>query len=120
MMREQQRLQNKIKRQREVNRQIRILVLTACLIIVFAIVFGSFFSKANSPSEQGNTKFKYFKSTMIEYGDTLSDLALAYHTAGFSSSEVYLNEIIKINNITSDDIHTGEYLILPYYSEEFK
>lgn len=43
-----------------------------------------------------------------------------FRAAGYDSKDAYLNEIMKINAITTDVIHSGEYLILPYYSNEFK
>ena len=119
-MREQIRIQKKIKRQQEVRKQIFILIVTACLILMLAVVFGSFLSKANTPSEQSKVAFKYFKSVMIEYGDTLSSIGEQYQDAGYLSDDQYLNEVIRINALQSDQIHAGEYLVLPYYSNTFK
>ena len=119
-MREQIRIQRKINRRKEVRRQIVTLIVTFIIIIFLALTFGGIFSKANTPSEQSKMSYKYFKSVMIEYGDSLDSISSNYQNAGYDSKDVYMNEIVKINSITKDVIHSGEYLILPYYDNVFR
>ena len=119
-MREQMRMQKKLNRKKEVRRQIIILIVTFLFIVFLALTFGGMLSKANTPSEQSKLSYKYFRSVMTDYGDSLDSISSDYKAAGYHSKEIYLNEIININSITTDVIHSCDYLILPYYSNDFK
>ncbi len=119
-MRDQIRMQRKLDRKKEVRKQIMTLVMTFIIIVFLALTFGGIFSKANTPSEQSKLSYKYFKSVVTEYGESLDSISSEFRAAGYDSKDAYLNEIMKINAITTDVIHSGEYLILPYYSNEFK
>lgn len=55
------------------------------------------------------------KSIMIEQGDTLWEIAKSHYSEEFRSIPEYIDQIKECNNITSDTIHTGMYLIVPYY-----
>ncbi len=41
------------------------------------------------------------------------------HRGRFDTTE-YVKEVKKMNNMTSDDIITGSYIIIPYYISEEK
>ena len=54
-------------------------------------------------------------------GDTLWDLAEDYMGDQYESRAVYVAEVRQINGIAdSDSIVSGQYLIMPYYSAEYK
>lgn len=77
-------------------------------IAVLLIVFSSF-------ADAHNTKEKYYTSIMVESGDTLWSLANEYSSVEYRDNNAYIKEVRELNHITSDDIHAGSYLILPYY-----
>jgi hypothetical protein len=88
-------------------------------IITVSILFISFSAQANDMEHQPS--YKYFKSIQIEKGDTLWSIAqdnIDYDHYG-SISE-YVNEVRKMNSLTSDSITAGSYIIVPYYSNNFK
>ncbi len=67
------------------------------------------------PVRENSAAQKVITSLYIEDGDTLWDIASRYYTEDCSSLRSYIKEIKECNNLTSDRIHAGEYLIVPYY-----
>ncbi len=63
---------------------------------------------------------KYYKSIMIEEGDTLWSIAsqnLNDVNINITIS-AYIKEIMKMNGLQSDRITAGMYLVIPYYSSD--
>ena len=92
---------NRIRREQELRRHILLFVVSAAIILVLAIAGGSFISRAQAPGE--TVYYKYFTSIRIESGDSLWTLADTY-----------------ANHLLDENINAGDYLIIPYYSAEFK
>ena len=64
---------------------------------------------------------QYYTNIEIQPGDTLWDLAEDYMGDQYESRAVYVAEVRQINGIAdSDSIVSGQYLIMPYYSAEYK
>ncbi len=57
-------------------------------------------------------------SIQIQKGDTLWNIADEYITDDYDSMDEYMEEICAINHILPGDIHSGQYLTIPYYSAE--
>lgn len=110
---------NKIRRQRELKKHFMITIVTFCMISILAITFGSSFSKAKD-AYADRPVYKYFTSIMVKSGDSLYSIAYSNMSAEFKSVENYINEIKHINSLENDTIHVGQYLIIPYYSTEFR
>jgi len=97
-----------------------ILIFTICLVLTLAITFGSFLSKARD-KEFYVTYYKYYTNIEIQPGDTLWSLAEDYMDDNYESREDYIAEVRQINSLNSDcDIISGQFLIMPYYSVEYK
>lgn len=92
--------------------------LTLCLVITLAIIFGSFLSKAKD-KEEDVTYYKYYTNIEIQPGDTLWDLADNY-IEHYESKEAYIQEVSQLNSIRNGKIISGQNLIMPYYSTEYK
>ena len=64
--------------------------------------------------------YKYFKSVEVAKGDTLWSIAkdnIDYEY--YKNTYDYVNEVKRMNSLTSDRIVAGSYIIVPYYSSEF-
>lgn len=109
---------NKIRRERELRRNVTLFVLSSLLIIVLSITAGSIISKAQSG--EAETYYKYYTSIEIQSGDTLWSLAETHADDRFMTRQEFINEVSKTNHLLSSDIRQGDYLIIPYYSVEFK
>ena len=64
--------------------------------------------------------YKYYKSIVIQPGDTLWDIALEYKTDDYGSTQEYVDELKEINSLESDSIQESQYLMIAYYDEEFR
>ncbi|MCM1180180.1 MAG: LysM peptidoglycan-binding domain-containing protein [Clostridium sp.] len=58
---------------------------------------------------------KSFVSIEIESGDTLTSIAQEYAPSGAVYTD-YIVEVKNINNLQSDTIHAGCYLMIPVYN----
>lgn len=95
-------------------REFIIIGLFICLF-AFGISFIMFKNYADAKNSD-NTE-KYFKSIMIQEGDTLWDIAYIYMDDNYDSIEDYIEEVKAINNIEEDYITAGCYLTIPYYEQ---
>ena len=43
----------------------------------------------------------------------------SYMSSDYSDRDAYMEEVRDLNHLDSDDIHAGEYLLIPYYSSEY-
>lgn len=110
---------NKIRRQRELRRNVTIFTtVTIMLIIILSITAGSIISKAQDKDE--TVYYKYYTSIEIQTGDTLWSLADDYADNRFMSDKEFINEVTRTNHLLSSNIRQGDHLIIPYYSPEFK
>lgn len=115
----ERRIRNKqIRRRRELRHHFRMCLLTLMLAVSFSLIFFSFRTKAQGQDEE--ILYKYYKSVIVEDGDTLWNYACQYGDVQYYNSHSdYINEVIHINSLSEDKITSGQYLILPYYSSEF-
>lgn len=107
----------KFKRQRELQRKILLVILTVALLINGMILYHTIQSYANTDLE--NVSFKYYSSIMVNYGDSLWSIADTYCDEHYESKADYIAEVVHINHLLDDKITAGQYLIIPYYSDEF-
>ena len=109
---------NKLKRKHQLRRNISMTVITFVLIACFSVMFCSFGSKAQSSSE--DISYKYYKSIAVGAGDTLWDYARLYADENhYDTYNSYIKEVKDINHLKDDNIVYGQYIVLPYYSNEF-
>jgi LysM repeat protein len=59
-------------------------------------------------------------SIRVESGDTLWTIADEYIDGFNIDKDDYIKEICKINEISKNDIHAGDYIVVPYYSQDEK
>lgn len=99
----------------------RIFLITLTIVFVFAGVFiYSLFTDLAKVSALGDMRqYKYYTSIMVQQGDSLWSIADVYITSEYHDKDDYINEVKKLNHLNSNDIHAGEYLMIPYYSAEY-
>lgn len=110
-------IQNRIRRQREMRKNLLIAIMTICLIITCSFTLNAFRSSAKSDPE---VSYKYYKSIAVANNDTLWSIAERYMDEDhYGSINDYINEVRYMNSLSDDSIHYGEYLIVPYYDSQF-
>lgn len=118
---EERRERARIKRKRQVAKRKMILLLAAVMIITIgSVVFGSIFTSAQSNDEASAKQYKYYKSIVIEHGDSLWSIAEEYCTDAYGDTQEYVDELKQLNSLTSETIHTGQHLLVAYYDTSFR
>lgn len=100
----------KVKKQKFIS-GLLILIIT----LMFNIIVNSNFVKAEDNSANTDGCNKCYKSIVLEYGDTLWGIATEYKGIYYESTQDYIDEVMSINHLTTDKIHAGQYLAVPYY-----
>ena len=105
----------RIRRERRIKRRLARFLVILSILIPVAISFGAIRSYAD-PSASVTAENKYYKSIVVMPGDTLQEIAELNLSPEYSSSEEYMEEVRQMNHLDFDyNIHTGEYLLVPYY-----
>ncbi len=65
-------------------------------------------------------KYKYYTSYQVQPGDTLTSIAQEHIKNSNVSTSDYIDEVMKNNKLSDDEITSGKKLIIAYYSYEKK
>lgn len=106
---------NKVRRKRERRKNIVLVMLTICLVFSLSFIANSLLANAKSNHEYATSK--YYKSIMVERGDTLWSIAAEYTDSQTDTTDL-IKEIKQLNNLHGDEIICGSYLVVPYFSNE--
>jgi hypothetical protein len=118
-VRSERRIQNnRIRRQREMRKNFLMFLMTLCLIVTCSISLNAF--RSNAKDDSVKTSYKYYKSITVDRDDTLWSIAEEYNDEDhYNSIHDYIDEVMRINSLSDDEIHYGENLIIPYYDDTF-
>ena len=106
---------NRRMRQLQLRRHMMMSLLTVFLVLGCSGIFFGFKSKAQSSGEP--IPCKYYKSVMVHSGDTIWDYADLYADREFYDSyDSYIKEVMNMNGLSNDHIQSGQYILVPYYS----
>jgi cell division protein YceG involved in septum cleavage len=108
------------KREAVVRRQKSILALVVLALVVFGILLGTGMNALASSDKDIASYNKYYVSIRVESGDTLWTIADEYIDGFNIEKDDYIKEVCEINEISKDDIHAGDYIVVPYYSQDVK
>ncbi len=95
------------------NRSYRYLI--GFLMAVIFILFGLLLSSASTKAGADEYVLTSYESVQLMPGDTLWSLAETYKLSSMDT-RAYIKTVKQINNLTSSDLISGEYLVLPVYS----
>ena len=86
------------------------LLITCSIILSLSII------SIKVTAERVIDREKYVTSVKIEKGDSLWSIASKYITDEYDDMNSYIDEIKYSNGLTSEVIHEGRYIIVPYYA----
>lgn len=88
---------------------------TVCIVLICVISYGALRSSASSG-------FKYYKQITVKEGESLWEIAGEYADGDYyKDRNSYIAEVLRINHLDTDGrLVTGQSLIIPYYSAEFR
>lgn len=95
-----------------------IVSLSILFITVFIISISSTMITDAKEGSSAPGKYKYYTSILIEEGDSLWSIAEKYAYDGVSTVD-YINELKRINSLSSENINAGCYLLISYYSNDY-
>lgn len=104
------------RRARALQVQRQLLALAAVIIVCLAILLGGAV-RALASSDSGAKLHKYYTSVRVERGDTLWELADSYTVEGLMDREDFIREVSRLNRLTDGQIHSGAYIVVPYYAK---
>ena len=87
------------------------------IILLFAVIFSVGFITKTVTASRNNDRVKLVTSIEIKKGDTLWEIASTYMSDEYDDLNDYIHEIKLSNGMTSDEIHSGNFIILPYYED---
>lgn len=94
----------------------RIWVAGAAILFILLVFSISFISKTVT-AERTSNRLKLITSVEVKKGDTLWSIASAYLSDEYDSIHEYVDEIMISNGMASEQIHAGNFIIVPYYSD---
>ncbi len=99
----------------------RIFLSGTILVVLFVMVFTIIGLKdVSATNNSDNPIYKYYTSYEIQPGDTLTSIAQKYTVNSNVSISEYIREVKKNNNLVTDRITSGNYIVISYYSDEYK
>ena len=98
------------------------LVYGAIITFLLAVaVFSSIkLTKVDAMNGKEYAKYKYYTSYQVQPGDTLTAIAQEHIKDSNVSTSDYIDEVMKNNKLSDDEITSGKKLIIAYYSYEKK
>ena len=107
------------KRRNAVLRKLSFTIITAVFVTIIALSVFSMSAKAKST--QGANDYKYYTSHMIMPGESLWSIAQEnIDYVHYESVQAYIEEINFINGMTNSELQIGDYILIPYFSDEIK
>jgi len=108
-----------IARQREIQarRRMKLFFLSISsflLIIVFLFCIVQFMNRPANVSHASELTSTSYTSIEVKAGDSLWELASNFK-APYMNTRTYMKEVIKLNQMSSEHIEAGNYLIFPIY-----
>lgn len=115
LMRERKILLNKRRRNAQLKRRITIGAFSLTILLI--LTAGLFTIRTSAQESSKDNLYKYYKSITVAPGDSISAYAEVYAIPGYHDN--YVKEVMRMNQLFTDEINAGMSLIIPYYSTEF-
>ena len=90
------------------------LVFSLGIVLILCMIFFFIFSTKASADSGDLTDIRGYEQILVRSGDTLDGLAAAYapRLSHVSAAE-YKSQIVRLNNLASDYLREGVYLMMP-------
>ncbi len=93
-----------------------VLSVMVFLIVFFCTTLSVYAACSRQENSEVTSQHKYVKSILVESGDTLWSIAEQFaDREHYSNYFEYMNEVKRLNNLRTDRIKAGNYLMIVYY-----
>ena len=107
-----------VRRKQNSSRSIKKIILGALCIVMTAGIFVTYHMMHSDLvvvyAEENLSDLQY-KIVEIQEGDSLWSIAKENMNPGFHDVNEYIEEVMVCNQLSSDKIYAGSYLMIPYY-----
>lgn len=93
------------------------LWIVGIVVLFVLIIFSAYFFSKTVTAQRNTERTKLVTSVEIKKGDTLWSIATEYMSDEYDNQLEYIDEIKECNGLVSDTIHTGNYIIVPYFAD---
>lgn len=107
------RIREERRRQQNI-RRVKLMGVFALLVVTMFVTLSGF----TAPGNSSRAEYKYYKAVEVEGGDTLWNIACRNISGDYSVKSLIM-EIQDVNNI-GDHIHSGQIIMVPYYSDDIR
>lgn len=113
------------RRYRNTKRNLRIGKKNLLILVSLVLIVNTFLTLGIVANAKDNEvpMYKYYKSYMVEKDDTLFSIAYDFNDEQCSRKQIKecVDEMMKINSLDhKGTICYGNYIIVPYYSTEYR
>ena len=95
--------------------RLSVMVFVILMLFTFSFIFKAFMMSGTDVHAGIPLSDIKYKVVEINYGDTLWSIARDNMNPGYDSINAYISDIMECNQMTSDHLNTGGYLMIPYY-----
>ena len=94
------------------------LWLFGAAILLVTLILSTLFITKTVTAQRNTERTKLVACVEIKKGDTLWEIASRYISEEYEDMNDYIKEIMNSNGLITDEIHAGNYIIVPYYSNQ--
>lgn len=94
----------------------RVWILGAILLVIVLLFSVGFVTKTVT-AQRNAERNKLVTSIEVQKGDSLWSIASEFMSDEYNDVNEFIDEIKDSNGMASDEIHVGNYLIVPYYAD---
>lgn len=91
--------------------------MAGSLVLLVLVLFSVLFITKTVTAQRDGERTKQVACIEIHRGDTLWSIASEYMSDEYDDMNEYIEEIKDSNGMVSDEIHAGNYIIVPYYAD---
>lgn len=95
----------------------RKLWMVGGLVLIMLVIISVFFMTKTVTAQRDGERSKQVACVEIKKGDTLWSIASEYMSEEYDNLNEYIEEIMDSNGMLTDEIHAGNYIIVPYYTD---
>lgn len=99
-------------------RAVRSFLIAFLMALAFCSgFFGHTLLSAHAEEKPAPALKPYYTSVQIQHNDSLWDIAQRYAEGSGYTVRQYVSELKRMNHLSSDHIHAGEFLTVVYFAE---